>query len=90
MKSKNIFEVIGVALVAMLGFVGFLFLIPLISVGFGYLGGLVIEWIFGGLITKGLNLLFNTTRFTSHLIPILTATLAMVGSYFKSSQTNKK
>jgi hypothetical protein len=35
----------------------------------------------------GLNLMFNTDRFTRDLIPLTCATLATIGSYFKSSHT---
>lgn len=84
------FIAIGVTIVALVTVALTLFISPIVYIGFGYLGGLIAEWIFGGVITKGLNLIFNTDRFTANLIPVLTATLAMVGSYFKSTQTNNK
>jgi hypothetical protein len=85
---EKFFTAIGVAITALVIVAMALFLSPVIYIGFGYLGGLIAEWIFGGVITKGLNLLFNTDRFTADLIPVLTASLAMIGSYFKSTTTN--
>lgn len=67
-----------------------LFITPVIHIGFGYLGGLVAKWVFGGIITDGLNTLFGTNRFNEDHIPIIAATLAMIASYFKSTSTQTK
>ena len=55
---------------------------------FAYLGGMILDWIVGEKLVNGLNLMFDTTRFTRDLIPLTCATLATIGRYFKSSQTN--
>ena len=55
---------------------------------FAYLGGMILDWIVGAKLVNGLNLMFDTTRFTRDLIPLTCATLATIGRYFKSSQTN--
>ena len=45
----------------------------------------------GAWIASGLNLLLSTTVFTASSLPLVCATLAMVGSFFKSTQqTNSK
>jgi asparagine N-glycosylation enzyme membrane subunit Stt3 len=85
---KKFSEIVGAVVLVLLTVAGLLLAAPIIYIGFGYLGGLVVQWIFGGLITDGLNLIFRTDKFQEHHIPIITATLAMIGSYFKSNQTS--
>ena len=69
-------------------FIGLLVFAPVITFGFAYLGGMILDWIVGEKLVNGLNLMFDTTRFTRDLIPLTCATLATIGRYFKSSQTN--
>lgn len=61
---------------------------PVLTFGFAYLGGMILNWVVGKSFVNGLNLIFDTTRFTRDLIPLTCATLATIGKYFKSSQTN--
>lgn len=46
----------------------------------------------GTTITNGLNLMFDTTRFTPDIIPLACGTLATIGSFFKTrvSSNNSK
>lgn len=67
-----------------------IFFESLIYFAAGYLDGLILKWIIGGTVVNGLNLLFNTTRFTADTIPITCGALALMGSFFKSSITTKK
>lgn len=60
---------------------------PVITFGCAYFGGMILDWIVGKQLVDGLNLMFNTERFTRDLIPLTCATLATIGSYFKSSHT---
>lgn len=69
-------------------FIGLLVFSPVITFGLAYLGGMILNWIVGAKLVDGLNLMFDTTRFTRDLIPLVCATLATIGRYFKSSQTN--
>ena len=85
MKSK--FEGAGIA-ATILGFIVLLVFNPVITFGFAYLGGLIPKLCVGDAIAGGMNLIFNTTRFTPDIIPLACATLATIGRYFKSSQTN--
>ena len=71
---------------AMIGFVGLLVFSPVITFGCAWVGGL--KLCVGDAIANGMNLTFNTTRFTPDFIPLACATLATIGRYFKSSQTN--
>jgi hypothetical protein len=84
-NNNNLLTSVGAIVVA--GVI--LFFSPLIGLVVGWFAGWVISLFAGDFIANGLNLLFNTTRFTSDAIPMLTATFAVFGSYFKSSQTNK-
>lgn len=90
MKSNKLEGLGVVTLIA--GFIGLLVFSPVITFGFAYLGGMLLDWIVGEKLVSGLNLMFGTTRFTRELIPITCATLATIGRYFKASQsnTNKK
>lgn len=71
------------------GMVGLLVFSPVITFGFAWIGGWILKLFVGDAIASGMNLMFNTTRFTPDFIPLACATLATIGKYFKSSQTNK-
>lgn len=90
MKNSNL-EKVGIASIVsgvVVTFIGLLVFAPVITFGFAYLGGMILDWIVGDKLVNGLNLMFDTTRFTRDLIPLTCATLATIGRYFKSSQTN--
>lgn len=61
---------------------------PVLTFVFAYIGGMLLDWIVGEKLVNGLNLMFDTTRFTRDLIPLTCATLATIGRYFKSSMSN--
>lgn len=61
---------------------------PVIVFTLAYIGGMLLDWIVGEKLVNGLNLMFDTTRFTRDLIPLTCATLATIGRYFKSSMPN--
>ena len=86
MRKNNGLETVGI--VAIVG--GFIVLVisPVLTFGFAYLGGMILNLFVGDAVTHGLNVVFNTTRFTTDLIPLTCATLATIGKYFKSSNTN--
>lgn len=87
LETVGAFSVISGVIVT---FVGLLVFSPVITFGFAYLGGMILDWIVGDKLVDGLNLMFDTTRFTRDLIPLTCATFATIGRYFKSSQTNNK
>lgn len=80
-------ESVGMA-VAFLGFAGLLVFSPVITFGLAWIGGWILKVCVGVAIADGMNLVFNTTRFTPDFIPLACATLATIGKYFKSTQTN--
>ena len=90
MKNSNLEKVGIVSIVSgvVVTFIGLLVFAPVITFGFAYLGGMILDWIVGEKLVNGLNLMFDTTRFTRDLIPLTCATLATIGRYFKSGQTN--
>lgn len=61
---------------------------PVLTFAFAYIGGMILDWLVGEKLVNGLNLMFDTTRFTRDLIPLTCATLATIGRYFKSSTPN--
>lgn len=65
------------------------FISPMLSYFLGYIAGQFIEWTIGDQVINGLNLLFNTTRFSPHMLPMICGTLGVVGSFFKSSANIK-
>lgn len=75
-------------LTVLVGVIGLLVFSPVITFGFAWLGGWILKVCVGSAIADGMNLMFNTTRFTPEFIPLACATLATIGKYFKSSQTN--
>ena len=63
---------------------------PIIIFGAGWFGGWILMKIVGGAVVTGLNTLFGTTRFTPDIIPVVCGTLAVIGSYFKTTVNNSK
>ena len=70
------------------GFITLLVFSPVLTFLCAYVGGMLLDWIVGAKLVDGLNLMFDTTRFTRDLIPLTCATLATIGRYFKASQSN--
>ena len=70
------------------GFIALLIFSPVLTFLCAYVGGMLLDWIVGAKLVDGLNLMFDTTRFTRDLIPLTCATLATIGRYFKASQSN--
>lgn len=81
-------ETIGVISV-IAGVIALLVFAPVLTFLCAYIGGMLLDWIVGEKLVNGLNLMFDTTRFTRDLIPIACATLATIGRYFKASLTHK-
>lgn len=82
---KTVFATILTAVAFALGLV----YVPVISFIFGYIGGIVLNWIVGAQLTSGLNLIFDTTRFTRESLPLVLATVSAVCSYFTPSKSDK-
>lgn len=65
------------------------FIAPILVFLAGVVSGLVLKWIIGGFVVDGLNLIFNTTRFSADKLPIVCGALAVIGSFFKSKVSNE-
>ena len=85
MKNKTLENIGTVTVIAAL--IVTLIIMPALTFGCAYIGGMIINFFGGEGLVKGLNLMFNTTRFTREMIPLTCATLATIGRYFKSSTT---
>lgn len=85
---SNFFENTGKGVIVALLTGLIVFLVPIFAVLEGWLIGWIVRWIFGQYIISGLNLLFNTTRFDVTQLPIICATLGVIGSFFKSYKVN--
>lgn len=83
---EKILKVIGGSVV----FAGAIILIVPLSVFFGWIAGLIIKAFCGSLIANGMNLLFNTNRFSTDSIPVVTATLSVLAGYFRTSVNHKE
>ena len=86
MKTSGL-EKAGIASI-IIGLIGLLVFSPVLTFLCAYVGGMLLDWIVGAKLVDGLNLMFDTTRFTRDLIPLTCATLATIGRYFKASQFN--
>ena len=61
---------------------------PVLYYFFGWLAGVILEWLIGDTVINGMNYLFNTTRFTADMLPTICGTLGVIGSFFKSTASS--
>lgn len=88
--KKDTLENIG-AITVIVSFITFLVISPALTFAFAYVGGMILNFFVGEGLIKGLNLMFDTTRFNREMIPLTCATLATIGRYFKCNvSTNSK
>ena len=80
MKNTNLFKKIGIF--SIFEETILLIFLPALTFLFAYVGGMLLDWFVGVKLVDGLNLMFDTTRFTRDLIPLTCATLATIGRYF--------
>ena len=74
-RKDNTLEGIGAFTVIILA-IFTLVISPALSFMFAYIGDALVN---------GLNIIFNTTRFTKPMIPVICATIATIGKYFKTT-----
>lgn len=84
--KKDTLEGVG-AVTVIVSAIVLLIVSPALTFVFAYIGGMIIDFFVGEGLVKGLNLMFDTTRFTREMIPLTCATLATIGRYFRSSTT---
>ena len=75
---------------AIIAFIALFIFAPAFGVMLGWLGGFLVEMVLGSKPTEWLNLTFNTDRFAKGDLPKITAVLAIIGSYFKTSVTKSE
>lgn len=84
-RKDNTLEGIGAFTVIILA-IFTLVISPALSFMFAYIGGCILKFFFvGDALVNGLNIIFNTTRFTKPMIPVICATIATIGKYFKTT-----
>lgn len=80
-------ETIG-CLTWLIVFVLLLIILPVLSYFGGWLTGVILQWLIGDTVINGMNYLFNTTRFTTDMLPTICGTLGVIGSFFKSTSSS--
>ncbi len=60
---------------------------PVLYYFFGWVTGHILKFFIGDIVINGMNYLFNTTRFTTDMLPTMCGTLGVIGSFFKSSMS---
>ena len=83
-RNNNTLEGIGAFTVIILA-IFTLIISPALSFMFAYIGGCILKFFVGDALVNGLNIIFNTTRFTKPMIPVICATIATIGKYFKTT-----
>ena len=81
-------ENIGCLVSLLLG-IGLIIFAPALYYFGGWIAGHLLKWLIGDTIVNGMNYLFNTTRFTTDMLPITCGTLGVIGSFFKPSTSTR-
>lgn len=63
---------------------------PILYYFCGWISGHILNFFIGDTIVNGLNYLFNTTRFSTDMLPITCGTLGVIGSFFKNATSSSK
>ena len=78
---KEVSTIIGaIALI-----IGLFLILPFISFWASYFGGWICKITIGNTLVKALNMLFNTTYFTTEMLPWIAGALGWIGGYFKTT-----
>ena len=72
---------------AVLLLIGVIIFGPVLYYFGGWVTGHILNWLIGDTVVNGMNYIFNTTRFTTDMLPVTCGTLGVIGSFFKSSHT---
>ena len=78
---KEISSVVG----AIVLIIGLFLILPFISFWASYFGGWICKITIGNTLVKSLNMLFNTTYFTTEMLPWIAGALGWIGGYFKTT-----
>jgi hypothetical protein len=74
-------------LVSLLIGIGLIIIAPMLYYVGGWITGHILKWLIGNTVVNGMNYIFNTTRFTTDMLPVACGTLGVIGSFFKSTNT---
>jgi hypothetical protein len=70
--------------------IGLIILGPALYYFGGWITGHILAWLIGDTVINGMNYLFNTTRFTADMLPVICGTLGVIGSFFKPTSASRK
>lgn len=73
-------------LASVLALIVVIIIFPVLYYFFGWITGHILKFFIGNIVINGMNYLFNTTRFTTDMLPTICGTLGVIGSFFKSSK----
>lgn len=79
-------KTIAGCLTSLLALIVVFIICPLLNYFFGWVTGHVLKLFIGNIVINGMNYLFNTTRFTTDMLPTICGTLGVIGSFFRSSK----
>ena len=85
-KSEYIAQVIG----TIIGAIILIFILPIFSFWLNYFCGWITSLVIGEKICYALNLLFKSNYFTSDKLPWIAGALGWIGSFFRTTSSNKK
>lgn len=81
-RKDNTLEGIGAFTVIILA-IFTLVISPALSFMFAYIGGCILKFFVGDALVNGLNIIFNTTRFTKPMIPVFVQQLQQLVNILK-------
>lgn len=70
--------------------IGLIILGPVLYYFVGWVAGHILAWLIGDTVINGMNYLFNTTRFTADMLPVICGTFGVIGSFFKPTSASSK
>lgn len=79
-------KTIAGCLASLLALIVVFIICPLLNYFFGWVTGHILKFFIGNIVINGMNYLFNTTRFTTDMLPTICGTLGVIGSFFRSSK----
>jgi hypothetical protein len=80
-KDYGILEILGILTMLII----LLVVSPWISFWCAYFSGWLAKITIGGTLCKALNILFETTRFSPNMLPMMAGALGWIGAFFKGT-----
>lgn len=73
---------------ALLTLIAMVIISPTLYYFCGWITGHILKWLMGDTVINGMNYVFNTTRFTTNMLPTICGTFGVVGSFFKGRSSS--